>query len=160
MADLCLGTVQFGMKYGINNRQGQPSMNDSVEMIKYAVDNGVKYIDTARAYGDAELVIGEYNKIYGVPKDIKIISKLRPNIIEADTKDVNSLIRDEFESSLKRMGVDKLNGYLLHTPEYIYNQNILDALLNLKEEKMVENIGVSIYDLKEGEQAIKTGIIY
>ena len=49
MADLCLGTVQFGMKYGINNRQGQPSMNDSVEMIKYAVDNGVKYIDTARA---------------------------------------------------------------------------------------------------------------
>ena len=159
MADLCLGTVQFGMKYGINNRQGQPSMNDSVEMIKYAVDNGVKYIDTARAYGDAELVIGEYNKIYGVPKDIKIISKLRPNIIEADTKDVNSLIRDEFESSLKRMGVDKLNGYLLHTPEYIYNQNILDALLNLKEEKMVENIGVSIYDLKEGEQAIKTGII-
>ena len=140
MADLCLGTVQFGMKYGINNRQGQPSMNDSVEMIKYAVDNGVKYIDTARAYGDAELVIGEYNKIYGVPKDIKIISKLRPNIIEADTKDVNSLIRDEFESSLKRMGVDKLNGYLLHTPEYIYNQNILDALLNLKEEKMVENI--------------------
>ena len=56
MADLCLGTVQFGMKYGINNRQGQPSMNDSVEMIKYAVDNGVKYIDTARAYGDAELV--------------------------------------------------------------------------------------------------------
>ena len=159
MADLCLGTVQFGMKYGINNRQGQPSMNDSVEMIKYAVDNGVKYIDTARAYGDAELVIGEYNKIYGVPKDIKIISKLRPNIIEADTKDVNSLNRDEFESSLKRMGVDKLNGYLLHTPEYIYNQNILDALLNLKEEKMVENIGVSIYDLKEGEQAIKTGII-
>lgn len=159
MADLCLGTVQFGMKYGINNRQGQPSMNDSVEMIKYAVDNGIKYIDTARAYGDAELVIGEYNKIYGVPKDIKIISKLRPNVIEADTKDVNSLIRDEFESSLKRMGVDKLNGYLLHTPEYIYNQNILDALLNLKEEKMVENIGVSIYDLKEGEQAIKTGII-
>ncbi len=57
------------------------------------------------------------------------------------------------------MGVDKLNGYLLHTPEYIYNQNILDALLNLKEEKMVENIGVSFYDLKEGEQAIKTGII-
>lgn len=159
MADLCLGTVQFGMKYGINNRQGQPSMNDSVEMIKYAVDNGIKYIDTARAYGDAELVIGEYNKIYGVPKDIKIISKLRPNVIEADTKDVNSLIRDELESSLKRMGVDKLNGYLLHTPEYIYNQNILDALLNLKEEKMVENIGVSIYDLKEGEQAIKTGII-
>ena len=53
MADLCLGTVQFGMKYGINNRQGQPSMNDSVEMIKYAVDNGIKYIDTARAYGDA-----------------------------------------------------------------------------------------------------------
>ena len=134
-------------------------MNDSVEMIKYAVDNGIKYIDTARAYGDAELVIGEYNKIYGVPKDIKIISKLRPNVIEADTKDVNSLIRDELESSLKRMGVDKLNGYLLHTPEYIYNQNILDALLNLKEEKMVENIGVSIYDLKEGEQAIKTGII-
>lgn len=43
--------------------------------------------------------------------------------------------------------VKQLNGYLLHTPEYIYQPKIIEALRTLKEEKLVEHIGVSIYEL-------------
>ncbi len=160
MADLCLGTVQFGMNYGINNQIGrQPTQEESFEMIEYALQNGIKCIDTARAYGTAELVLGAYIEQKGIPKDVSLISKLRPNVVEEGENDVCGVVRRECEDTLRRLHIDKLNGYLLHTPEYIYQKEIVDGMVKLKEEGLVENIGVSIYDIKEGEYALQTGVV-
>lgn len=160
MAKLCLGTVQFGMKYGVNNQIGrQPTWQESFEMLDYALENGIDTIDTARAYGEAELVLGEYFKNRTDKKNnVKVISKLRPNVIDEGV-DIEKVVIDECKNTLSRLNLDKLDGYLLHTPEYIYNNEILSALRELKEQKYVDNIGVSIYDLKEGLEAIKTGVI-
>ena len=57
----CLGTVQFGMNYGICN-QMQPTIDDSVNMLDYATQNGINAIDTAFAYGTAEDVVGKFLK--------------------------------------------------------------------------------------------------
>lgn len=54
---LCLGTVQFGMNYGICG-QKQPSVEAACEMLDYAVHNGISHIDTAKQYGTAEDVVG------------------------------------------------------------------------------------------------------
>ena len=160
MADLCLGTVQFGMNYGVNNQIGrQPTQEESFGMIEYALQNGIKCIDTARAYGTAELVLGAYIEQNGIPKDVSLISKLRPNVVEEGEKDVCGVVRRECEDTLRRLHIDKLNGYLLHTPEYIYQKEIVDGMVKLKEEGLVENIGVSIYDIKEGEYALQTGVV-
>ena len=51
VSELCLGTVQFGMKYGINNKTGQPSEEACFEMMDLAISRGIQVIDTARAYG-------------------------------------------------------------------------------------------------------------
>ena len=160
MADLCLGTVQFGMKYGVNNTLGQPTHEQSFEMLNTAISKGVKVIDTARAYGEAELILGEYfTKIDSSAFDkVKIISKLRPNCVD-EGNNARSVVFKECESTLERMHIDRLNGYLLHTPEYIYREDILNALSDLKSQGYVENIGVSIYGIKEGDAAIKTGIV-
>lgn len=159
MQRLCLGTVQFGMNYGINNAIGrQPTIEESCEMIDYALSHGIYTIDTARAYGNAELVLGEYFKSHKPDKSLKIITKLRPNVIDESTKDVYGIIRSEIEDSLDRMGVDCLDGYLLHTPEYVYNQDILDGMVMLKEASLTKHIGISIYDIKEGEAALSAGI--
>ena len=78
MAKLCLGTVQFGMNYGVNNQIGrQPTWQESFEMLDYALENGIDTIDTARAYGDAEIVLGEYFKNR---KDKKNMLKLFQNL--------------------------------------------------------------------------------
>ena len=69
------------------------------------------------------------------------------------------MVRRECEDTLRRLHIDKLNGYLLHTPEYIYQKEIVDGMVKLKEEGLVENIGVSIYDIKEGEYALQTGVV-
>lgn len=161
MAQLCLGTVQFGMKYGINNTIGQPLEEDVFEMLDTAIENGISIIDTARAYGTAELILGRYIAAHRIVDSVRIISKLRPNVIGENETDVYGGVRKEFEETLKRLKVDHLNGYLLHTPEYIYRPEIIAALRKMKEEKLVDHIGISIYGLKEGYAAIRTeGIDY
>ena len=161
MTKLCLGTVQFGMNYGVNNQIGrQPTWDESFEMIDAALDAGIGAIDTARAYGEAELVLGEYfsgnkERLEG----LKVVSKLRPNSIDWERGDVYGQVRAELEDSLGRMGLAALDGYLLHTPEYVYSPAVVAALVKIKEEGLVGNVGVSIYDMKEGFAAIKTGVM-
>lgn len=161
MAELCLGTVQFGMKYGINNTLGQPSEEAVFEMLDTAIDGGIRVIDTARAYGTAEIVLGKYFESRKNAESLRIISKLRPNVIEEGEKDVSGIVRKEFEDTLGRMHIQYLDGYLLHTPQYIYNADIVEGLRKLKAEGLVKHIGVSIYDLQEGYAALETeGIDY
>ena len=161
MAGLCLGTVQFGMEYGINNTLGQPSEEHVFEMLDTAIENGIYMFDTARAYGTAEAVLGRYFESRKNRDSVEVISKLRPNVIEENGADVYSTIRREFEESLKRLHTDYLEGYLLHTPEYIYQPQIVKGLRRLKEEKLVGHIGVSIYGIQEGYAALqREGIDY
>ena len=56
---LILGGVQFGLDYGINNSSGKPTFKQVKKIVSQAVANGVKYIDTARDYGDSEEVLGK-----------------------------------------------------------------------------------------------------
>ncbi len=160
LSQLCLGTVQFGMKYGIYNKTGQPTEEECFEMLDMAISQGIKVIDTARAYGTAEERVGRYLSYRGWQGKIDVISKLCPNVMEEGEKDVYGVVRRELEGSLERLKVSKLKGYLLHTPEYIYQDKIVEALFRLKEEGLTENVGVSIYGMEEGYEAIKRGMDY
>jgi aryl-alcohol dehydrogenase-like predicted oxidoreductase len=156
MCKLCLGTVQFGMDYGINNQLGrQPGLYETFEILDYALNNGIDTIDTASAYGDAELILGKYFRLYPEKSNIKLISKLRPNCIK--TNDIKGTIEKEITDTLKRLNVSYLDGYLLHTPEYILNEEIVNSMLVMKEKGFVKNIGVSVYDTEHGFAAINTG---
>ena len=55
-----LGTVQFGMHYGVSNRVGQPDEREVAAILERAVARGVRYLDTASAYGDAEILLGRH----------------------------------------------------------------------------------------------------
>ena len=70
VSKMSLGTVQFGLHYGIANDVGKPPEEQSYEMLKAALDNGVTSIDTAHAYGDSEDIIGRF-----FPYDIPIFSQ-------------------------------------------------------------------------------------
>ena len=54
---LVLGTVQLGMDYGINNSSGKPDQREAVSLLAAAYSKGIKYLDTAEAYGTAQQVI-------------------------------------------------------------------------------------------------------
>ena len=62
LSQLMLGTVQFGMQYGIANRQGRPSYETVREILAVAFEGGVNCLDTAAAYGESEELIGRFLK--------------------------------------------------------------------------------------------------
>ena len=70
-----LGTVQMGLDYGINNTNGQVSLENSHEILEYAFNHGIRILDSAEAYGNAHEVIGSFHKNHP-DKLFEIITKL------------------------------------------------------------------------------------
>ena len=62
---LGLGTVQFGQAYGISNRRGQVSAEEAAAILTLAAEAGIRLLDTAANYGDAETVLDEYFSQFG-----------------------------------------------------------------------------------------------
>ena len=58
MAELALGTVQFGLAYGATNTRGQVPEDEVARILGSARQAGVRFLDTASAYGTAEAVLG------------------------------------------------------------------------------------------------------
>ena len=153
MTKLVLGTAQFGLKYGINNKTGKLSKPRVHEILKYAYDKGIKYFDVANAYGNAEEILGEFIEKNKLKNKISIISKLKPNILDGYKGKLGKLIEGQINLSLSRLKIDSLKGYLLHTPEYIYNNEVIRILKKIKKKGLIKNFGVSTYNEKEAVYA-------
>lgn len=138
---LALGTVQFGLPYGVANTRGQVPLAVAGEILARARAAGIDTLDTAVAYGESETVLGRL----GV-RAWNIISKLPP--VPAGCDDVRGWATAIVRSSLQRLQTDRLRGLLLHAPEQLLRpggRSIYDSLLLLKELGLVEKIGVSVY---------------
>jgi uncharacterized protein len=143
---LVLGTVQFGLDYGINNFNGKPERQKSLEMLNYACEAGIRNFDTAYAYGYSEEILGEFLQNNNYAEEIKVITKLKPNIISEHNGDPYDIIAQNLKESLNRLKRNYVDGYLFHTPAYVKDNNLVNILIKLKEEGFIRNIGVSIYE--------------
>lgn len=154
--ELCLGTVQFGMDYGIRG-QKQPSVEQAVQMLDYATQNGINNIDTANAYGTAEDVVGEFLKKKTIPReDLFIISKFRPNLLdEAEQDQYYDIMKANLENTLSRLHTEYLDSYLLHSARYVWDDAIIDTLNRMKKEGYVKHVGVSVYETDEAKKCIE-----
>lgn len=160
MADLCLGTAQLGMKYGINNTSGKPDRETVFDILNSAVNGGIHMIDTASIYGEAEEILGEYLSIHPKNADkIHIISKQCCSVDRMSHAGIEKVIRQELEQSLMRLGRSFLDGYLLHSYREIDKPETLEILRKVKKEGLVRKTGVSVYEVDEAEYAIETGDI-
>jgi len=124
-------------------------------MLKYAYDKGIRIFDTAYAYGDAEEILGEFSQRWNLGKKIKIITKLKPNILAESSGSALDIIEANLRESLTRLKRKYVDGYLLHTPQYIRNDKIVSVLSKLKKRGLVKNIGVSIYEERDAIYAVK-----
>ena len=144
MVELILGTVQLGLDYGINNRYGKPDIEKSFEMLDYAFNNGIKILDTANAYGDSESVIGQY--ISNTGNEFKIATKLSSF---DNSMDIQDFFNNQLLSSLELLSKDKIDYYLIHNFNDLFENH--DLLNLLKNNDKILNIGVSLYEPSELE---------
>ncbi|SDB54134.1 Predicted oxidoreductase [Pseudobutyrivibrio sp. YE44] len=152
--ELCLGTVQFGMDYGVFN-QPKKDVDYCVDCLDYATQNGINAIDTATAYGIAEEVVGKFIRKNTINRNkLFISSKLLPNILDDyEKEDYEKVILDNIKKQLSVLGTDYLDAYFLHSSRYIHNPEILEALQIVKHEGLAKDVGVSIYYEDEAKVA-------
>lgn len=133
---IALGTAQFGLDYGINNKRGKIPFSEVEEIIKLAYNNKIDMLDTAFSYGDSENVIGlilEENNL-----DFNITTKL-------PTKSLTEEVLSHFNQSLERLK-KKLYGYLFHDfKTFRKYPKIWKKFKDLKNSKQVKKIGFSLY---------------
>jgi aryl-alcohol dehydrogenase-like predicted oxidoreductase len=147
---LILGTVQFGLNYGINNTAGKPSKENIKSILDSAYNSGIKLLDTAEAYGDSQNKIGEYHN--NSTNKFNVITKFSSN-----TEGFSLNIIERVHNNLKILDVDKLHCYMFHSFDDFnkYFEKYRKDLLILKRDGIINNIGVSLYSNDELESVLK-----
>lgn len=135
---IALGTVQFGLDYGINNDRGQPPYEEAARTLALAAERGVDLLDTAAAYGTSEAVIGRFLAEHpGAP--FRLVTKL-PADVTPDTAAA------ALGSSLERLGRDAVHGLLLHAFDaYRRHPELWERLEAERDAGRVARIGCSLY---------------
>ncbi len=147
---LALGTVQFGLPYGIANHVGQVTRTAAKDMLSLAIANGIDTLDTAIAYGESEQCLGEI----GV-QQFKLMTKLPA--VPDNCVDITGWVKKQFSESLNRLDVSAVYGLLLHCPLQLLERNGLEiyrAMRGLQEAGQVQKIGISIYSPSELDKLI------
>lgn len=143
---ISIGTVQFGMDYGISNTLGKTSKSEVRAILLYAREIGLDTIDTASAYGNSEDVLGEI----GV-NGFKLISKFLPS---------EGGFSKQLSNSLYKLRIKKLYGYLAHRPlDLLMNRSEWDALQNHKSLGNINKIGFSLNYPSEFNDIMEAGMI-
>jgi len=135
-----LGTVQFGMSYGIANTAGKPSFERVRRILETAVEGGVTSLDTAAAYGTSEEVLGKALEALGLRESMKVISKIPPIVAETDAE-AERFIEETLRESLRRLKMEQLTVCLLHREEDLRFFPLLEKMVG---RGLIGGAGVSL----------------
>ena len=152
---LGLGTVQFGMPYGISNSGDICTDNELNNILKLAHSHQLKIIDTAASYGNAERRLGKSSLI----SKFNIVSKI-DNIDATDETSMKHRAVQLIRHSLTNLCVEHFYGVICHDPKTMVTKigaKTRVALEYLKEQNICKKIGVSIYEVEDVCRIIQQG---
>lgn len=150
---ITLGTAQLGMDYGVTNTHGRPNDAEALAILGVALEGGVSQLDTARAYGDAELRLGEILRRwpgYGM----RVISKLAPLSElpdDAPRAAVEGAVDLSVRSSCRDLGRSRIDVILFHRGADMFRWSgaALERLNEYVTNGTIHEIGVSVYSPEE-----------
>ena len=157
---LALGTVQFGLDYGISNQAGRPSFSEIKKILTTANAHDIDTLDTASAYGESEQVLGRALTDINTEQHFHIVTKI-PRLSNTKTSSTtaaipttpsttlkNTSIREYFDSSLKHLQVRKIDALMFHHADDLLTDkgaSYFQQAIELKQQGLVNKIGVSVY---------------
>ena len=111
VSPLCLGTMMFGP-------WGNKDVDDSIRIIRRALDAGINFVDTADVYsgGESEVIVGK--ALQGRRDDVVLATKFFIPMSDAPNHGGGSRrwVMTEVENSLRRLGTDHIDLYQVHRP--------------------------------------------
>ncbi|GMN90416.1 aldo/keto reductase [Francisella sciaenopsi] len=149
ISKLSLGTVQFGLSYGVANQKGQPTQTEVNDMVDYVISQGVNCFDTAQAYGTSEDVLGR-----ALHDNNFIVSKIKSDVF------IDGFV-ESIQNSLRRLNVQSLFGLLLHDMDIFYKDYaLLETEINFaKANGYLKYFGVSIYSREDFDMALNNELV-
>ncbi len=127
---------------------GKVDQAKTIEMLHYAIDQGINYVDTARGYlgGQSETAVGIALE-NGYRDKVQLATKLTLSAVKSEA-DVDRM----FDLSRKTLKTDVIDYYLLHHTTYkTWNENVLpfkvlDKVMKYKAEGKIRHLGFSFHD--------------
>ena len=113
MVKLGIGTVQFGMDYGISNTDGKSAPNEVRKILELASESSIQIIDTATKYGESEKVLG---KSLREDHDFKIVTKTPSFDCSKITETEADLLEKTFQASLEKLNHQCVPGSSIWCP--------------------------------------------
>lgn len=149
--EMTLGTVALGMDYGISNAVGKPVKEKCFEIFSTALSLGINTFDTARIYGDAEFLIGNFLSQDGNRPKTNLITKfVISNDNLANIELARKQVYESVKSSCSFLKLKQLPVCLFHKANG-QNMDLLMEVLpvifeDLKNDGFIDLAGVSIYN--------------
>ena len=146
---LGLGTVQFGLNYGVSNVVGRIPEERVREALDYAWGAGIRTLDTANAYGDSEAVLG---RNLSPQHSFDIVSKTVPVVASGIDAAVIRDVERGLQTSRERLGLQSIHGRLVHHADNLLvpgGERLYELLAAWKQAGKIRNIGVSVYDSRQ-----------
>ena len=144
---ICLGCMGFG-----DNTIGQHSWtvgeSETLKIIKYALDNGINFFDTAIAYqlGTSEQYVGRALRDMAGREDVVVATKFLPRTAEEIEKGVSGQqhVENSINTSLEHLGMDYVDLYIYHIWDYkTPMEDILEGMNNVVKEGKARYLGIA-----------------
>ena len=148
VSELCLGTMTYGGSKGIWENIGQLQQDAVDEQVKFAVEAGINFIDTANVYslGKSEALLGQALKNLRLPREELIVATKSTGIMD-DTPNGRGQSRhhifNQIDASLRRLQLDHIDLYQLHAFDPLTPfEESLSALNDVVRSGRVRYIGL------------------
>lgn len=138
--NIILGSAQIGLDYGVTNENGQPRNEIIYALLDTAYQNGIRKLDSAEYYGNANEKIGLYHR--NSENKFDVINK----IFRYPVKEQNlSEYKDRLIKGLQGLSIPNYDTLMVHDPSLLLSsQYYIDFLNSLKSEGIAKNLGVSV----------------
>ena len=124
----------------------------AVKLLRRAYEGGMRFFDTARAYSDSEVKVGE--AFDGMREKVFIATKTGAKTPEE--------VRSQLETSLKNLRTDYIDIYQFHCADQCYRPGdgtgMYECMEELKKEGKIRHIGITAHKLYIAEEAIESGL--
>ena len=128
------------------------SLEDAADLARKAYAAGITFFDTARAYSDSEVKLGE--AFDGMREKVYIATKTMAQDVEGFWKDL--------ETSLKNLRTDYIDIYQFHNPAFCPKPGdgtgLYEAMLEAKAQGKIRHIGITNHRLAVAHEAIESGL--
>ena len=159
ISEITLGTAQLGINYGIANKTGKPSSIIANKILESSLKYGINTLDTSPAYGESEQIIGSFIKKLSTEKKPSIITKIPTIKIDEkfSTNQIYQYMIESVNTSMHNLNITQIEFCLLHDPQDMtkYGNAVPEALSKLKDEGLINHLGVSVYSPQDVKEFLK-----